>query len=449
MTTHASSADRFRVVGAIGATGIVVASMVGSGIFSLTGQFGAKVGTEENIIAAWVIGGVLALCGGLSLAELGAMIPCSGGSIEFTRRAFGRTTGYLVAMVTIISGYFLSIAAVGLMLAQYANQLLPTPMNEHAIAVVMIVLAFVSQLPGLRAGFAVSTALSIAKIGFVAAFVIVGMLWPVVARRVAPALTEDAVAHPGLLSAAVASATLSVSFAYLGWSTGADIAGDIKRPGRNVPLAITGAIGLVFLLYVGVNLVYLRVIDPGAMLESDGRPLEAIGFVAATLLFGEAIGTAMAAIIALLFFSTMVSGVITASRILESMAHSAEIPAWTGVRRDNGVPLRALIVTVAASLVSLALGNLDSLLSLITVLINIFSSLSVAAVIVLRRTMPDAPRPFRVPFYPVTPIVYLVLAGWSVIASAMETGWSAVYASLATVAALLVLRPLLTLGQRR
>lgn len=241
------------MIGSIGATGIVVASMVGSGIFSLTGQFGAKLGTAENILAAWIIGGILALCGGLSLAELGAMIPCSGGSVEFARRAFGRTTGYLVAMVTILCGYFLSLAVVGLLLAQYVNQLLPTPLNINLIAALTILAAFVSQLFGLHAGYKFNTALSIIKIGFIALFVCAGLFWPIQSRLVAPVLKE-AVTHPGIISGAVASATLVVSFAYLGWSTGADIAGDIKRPGRNVPLSIIGAIVLVFALYIGVNL---------------------------------------------------------------------------------------------------------------------------------------------------------------------------------------------------
>ena len=437
--------EHFRVVGPIGAIGIVVASMVGSGIFSLTGQFGAKVGSSQNILAAWIIGGILAICGGLSLAELGAMIPCSGGSVEFARRAFGRTTGYLVAMVTILSGYFLSIAVVGLLLAQYANQLLPTPLDLNLIASVVIVVAFASQLPGLRAGYALNTILSIMKIGFVAMFVIAGLFWPVEARMTAPVATAAA-EHPGIFSAAVASATLVVSFAYLGWSTGADIAGDIKRPGRNVPLAIIAAITLVFALYIGVNLVYLRVI--AAMVEPDGTPMQAIGAVAARLLFGTAVGDAMAGVIAMLFFSTIVSGTITAARILESMAHAREIPAWTGVRLANGVPLRALIVTVAASLISLVVGNLDDILGMLTVLVNVFSSLSVAAVLVLRRTMPDAPRPFRVPLYPITPIVYLALAGWSVVASVMDGGATAIIASIAAVAILLLIKPLLGLSSR-
>ena len=430
------ASDKFRVVGPIGAIGIIVAAMIGSGIFTLTGMFGAKLGTAENVIAAWVIGGVLALCGGLSLAELGAMIPCSGGSVEFARRAFGKATGYLVAMVTVLSGYFLSIAAVGLMLAEYVNKIVPDPLNLSLVALAVMALAFLSQVVGLRSGYAVSTGLSILKIVFVAAFVVFGLLWPSAAAA--------AVETPGLFSAAVAAATLSVSFAYLGWSTGADIAGDIERPGRNVPIGIIGAIAIVFVLYIGMNLVYLRVIDPLAMTDGDGKEMQAIGAVTATQLFGATAGKVLAGVIALLFFSTIVSGTITAARILESMAHAGEIHGSLGVRTAKGVPLRGLLVTLAASAACLLIGSLGEIFGLLTVLINVFSSLSVAAVIVLRRTMPDAPRPFRVPLYPITPLVYLALAGWSIVASVMEGGWYAILSSVAVVAVLLLIRPILS-----
>ncbi len=439
MSESENTHDRFRVVGPIGAMGIVVASMVGSGIFSLSGQFGAALGTPANFIAPWILGGILALCGGLSLAELGAMIPCSGGSVEFARRAFGATVGYLVAMVTILSGYFLSIAVVALLMSQYIDNLFDADLPQHAIAAAAIVIAFVSQLPGLRAGYAFNTLLSIVKVVFVAAFVIAGLLWPVTTRLSAPAPVDA----PGLMSAAVASATLVVSFAYLGWSTGADIAGDIAQPGRNVPRAIIGAIALVFALYIGVNLVYLRVIDPAAMTGNADGGLDAIGAVAAKLLFGEELGSAMTAVIALLFFSTIVSGTITSARILESMARAREIPAAVGVRRSDGVPVCALIVTVVASLLSLLLGSLNDILDLLVVLVNVFSSLSIAAVIVLRRTMPDAPRPFRVPLYPFTPLLYLALASWSIVASVISGGSKAIYACVITVAILLLIKPLL------
>ena len=105
---------------------------------------------------------------------------------------------------------------------------------------------------------------------------------------------------------------------------------------------------------------------------------------------------------------------------------------------------RGLLVTLVASAACLLIGSLGEIFGLLTVLINVFSSLSVAAVIVLRRTMPDAPRPFRVPLYPITPLVYLALAGWSIVASVMEGGWYAILSSIAVVVVLLLIRPILS-----
>jgi len=432
--------DRYRVVGLPAAVGVIVAATVGSGIFSVTGQFGAQAGSDVNVIVPWVVGGLIALCGGLSLAELGAMIPCSGGSVEFARRAFGPTVGYLVAMVTLLAGYVFSIAVVGLFLAEYVDRLLPGDWPNHAIAAIAIAVAFGSQLPSLRAGYGFNTVLAGIKVATVAALAVAGMLVTVEGRMEAP---PGAPAPPGVLSPAVAAATLSVSFAYLGWSTGADIAGEVRDPGRNVPRSIVVAIAVVFLLYVGVNLAFLRAIAPAAMTDGSGGPMEAIGSVAAEILFGPRVGAAMTGLIALLLFSTLVSSTIAGTRIMESMAQAHELPAWIAVRPGRGVPSRAIAVLAAAGIASLAIGSLGQILDLLTVLVNAFSALSVAAVIVLRRTMPDAPRPFRVPLYPFTPILYMALAGWTIVAGAIAGGVRALVASSVTVVLLLALRPLL------
>jgi APA family basic amino acid/polyamine antiporter len=432
--------DRYRVVGLRAAVGVIVAATVGSGIFSVTGQFGARVGSDANVLVPWVVGGLVALCGGLSLAELGAMIPCSGGSVEFARRAFGPTVGYLVAMVTLLAGYVFSLAAVGLFMAEYVDRLLPGDWPNHAIAAIAIAAAFASQLPSLRAGYVFNTALAAVKVATVAAFAIAGMLVEVEGRLEAPAGAPPA---PGALSPAVAAATLSVSFAYLGWSTGADIAGEVRNPGRTVPRSIMVAIGIVFLLYVGVNVAFLRAIAPAAMTDGAGGPMEAIGSVAADILFGPRIGTAMTAVIALLLFSTLVSSAIAGARIMESMSRARELPAWVGVRPGRGVPARAITILALAGIASLAIGSLGQILDMLTVLVNAFSALSVAAVIVLRRTMPDAPRPFRVPLYPVTPLLYMALSGWTIVAGAISGGVRALVASAVAVVVLLLLRPLL------
>lgn len=431
-------AREHRVVGTIGATGMIVAAMVGSGIFALTGQFGASVGSPSGVLVPWVIGGVLALCGGLSLAELASMLPCSGGSIEGARRAYGPTVGYLVATVTILAGYLLSNAVIALFLAEYVDRLIPADAPDVLLAAGAILVALLSQLPGLRMGFAANTVLAVVKVGVIAAFVIGGLSVDVTDRLVAVA-TEPV---PSLLSPQVATAVLLVSFAYLGWSTGADIAGDLRDPGRTLPRAMIASIVLVAALYLGVNAAYLRVIDPGAMVEADGAGMRAIGSVAAGLLFGATVGTAMTAAIALLLLSTVVSGIITGARILESMARAGEAPEWLGGRRHDGVPQRALLAVAGLSAAALAIGSIGELLDLLTVLVNVFSALTVAALFVLRRTMPDAPRPFKVPLYPWVPAIYLALASWTVISSIMTGGARAAWASCASVIILLLLRPL-------
>ncbi len=447
MSSSENQHDRFRVIGVVGATGVIVAATVGSGIFSLTGTFGASVGTPRNLIAPWIIGGIIALCGGLSLAELGAMIPCSGGSIEFARRAFGATIGYLVAIVTLLAGYILSITVIALFFAGFIDALVPTGLPDSAEAAIAIAIAFGSQIAGLHAGFKFNTALSILKVAFVGLFVVAGLLVSDNARIALPSSVDPSV-DPGLFSPAVASATLAVSFAYLGWSSGADIAGEIKNPGRNIPRAMLSAIAIIFVLYIGVNLVYLRAIDPAAMLEPDGKPMKAIGAVAAEVLFGKSVGSVIAIAIAILLFSTLVPSMIGAARIIESMASSREIPAWMGIRLANGVPLRGLVVAALASIAALAIGSLNDILEMLTVLVNVFSALSVGAIFVLRRTMPDAPRPFRVPFYPVTPILYLGLAAWSIVVGVMASGLRGLIASAIAVAVLLLIRPLLTFDRR-
>ncbi len=432
-----------RTIGAPTAACVIIAAMVGSGIFSLTGQFGASLQSSENVLAAWVFGGVLALSGALCFAELGAMIPCSGGSVEFARRAFGPTVGYLVAMVTILAGYILSAALVALFLAGYIDDLFEADLSEEFIAAASILLALVTQLTSVRTGFFANSALASIKIGFVLLFVVAGLLTPMDSRIEHAAIVAPTAA-PSFFSPAVALATLSVSFAYLGWSTGADIAGELRDPGRSLPRAILLAMGVVFALYIGVNLVYLRVMDPAAMVGVDGAPLEAIGATSARHLFGTAIGNGMGAVIALLFLSTNVAGLIAGARILESMAHAGEVPPSLGRRTFRGVPRNALLVVTAGALLSLLLGSLGTILDLLTVLIAIFSALSVAAVIVLRRTMPHAHRPFRVPLFPLTPLVYLGVTAWSVFMSIEAAGWQPLLVALIVVLSLLGARPFLT-----
>lgn len=427
-----------RVLGLTSATAIVVASMVGSGIFGITGLYAAKVGTPANLLLPWLIGAVLALCGALSLAELGAAIPCSGGTIAFVRRAYGPRVGYLAGMVTLLAGYVFSVTLVALFLAGFLEDFLPGEQDDRLLALGAILLACTGQLFGVRAGVRLNDLLTVVKVMLIGSLIAVGVLAVPTAGATPPG------SYPSPLSAPVAEATLAVSFAYLGWSAIADVAGEVRSPGRTLPIAITAGVLSVSVLYLGMNLVYLRAAAPVEMVRDDG-PVKDIGAFAMTRLLGPKAGQAVAIVLSVSIFSTLVAGMIAAARVLERLALDRDLPAWPARREDDGTPRRAIAVVGVGACLGLLIGPLEDLLNLIGTLVTLFSSLSVAAVITLRRTEPDLSRPFRVPFHPFPPLAYLALSSWAIVTSALGSGVRSLVAAAAVVGVLLVARPLLAM----
>jgi APA family basic amino acid/polyamine antiporter len=175
----------------------------------------------------------------------------------------------------------------------------------------------------------------------------------------------------------------------------------------------------------------------------DGQPVKDIGAFAMTRLLGPKAGTAVAAIISVSIFSTLVAGTIAAARVLERLAADRDLPRWPARRDADGSPRRAVAVVAVGASLGLLIGPLGELLDLIGTLVTIFSSLSVAAVLLLRRREPDLPRPFRVPFFPWPPLIYLGLSLWAIVTSAVGGGWKPLAASAIAVVALLAVRPLL------
>lgn len=425
-----------RIFGLTSATALVVASMVGSGIFGITGLYAANVGTPANLLLPWLIGAILALCGALSLAELGAAIPCSGGTVAFVRRAFGDRIGYLTGMVTLLAGYVFSVTLVALFLAGFLEDFLPGEQDDRLLALAAIALACGGQLFGVRFGVRLNDLLAVSKVLLIGGLIAAGVL-------AVPTAGETPVGtYPSPLSGPVAQATLSVSFAYLGWSAVADVAGEVRSPGRTLPIAITLGVVSVAVLYLGLNLVYLRAAAPVEMVR-DGQPVKDIGAFAMTRLLGPKAGTAVAAIISVSIFSTLVAGTIAAARVLERLATDRDLPRWPARRDADGSPRRAVAVVAVGASLGLLIGPLGELLELIGTLVTIFSSLSVAAVLLLRRREPDLPRPFRVPFFPWPPLIYVGLSLWAIVTSAVGGGWKPLAASAIAVVALLALRPLL------
>ena len=438
-----------RILGPFSAMGIVLASTIGTGIFTTTGHLAVELRSGSNIVIAWLLGALVAFTGGLCVAELGAMMPHAGGSYVFARRSFGSVVGYLNGMVTVLIGYIAAIAVIALGFAEYVADLLSL---EHvfapsAIATVAIVAATAVHWVTVVVGARVNDLLCLAKVLIVVAFVVAGLAVTPTAST-DPVVTTSLGAAPSLFSAAIAGGVVTTAFSYLGWSSAAEVGGEIRRPSRSIPIAVLGGIGVVTLLYVLLNMVFLRAAHPAEMVTvaADGNfeGIDAIGLFCAQRLFGESLANGFGIAIAILLASTLSTTVMAGARVVWAMARRAQLPLALEHRTTSGAPSRALLVQALIAIAAVWIGTLQTMLDYVGVLILAFSMLTMVSVIVLRVREPHAPRPFRVPLFPVPPIVNLAVGAWA-LASMLRSDGSTkvVLAALATVAVMLALMPLL------
>lgn len=473
-----SSADsrQRRVIGPWSATGISIAAMIGSGIFAVTGEIGGSLGTTTHVLLAWILGGVVALAGAITLAEVASMRPRASAQYVVVHEALGPTVGYLNGMITLVVGYLAANAAVALIAGAYVKTAIPE-LDERVTATILLVLLGAQHATFVRGGKRLNDSLVLLKLGVIVLLIVAGgwvllvsgvPTWlpaesvveaarladPTSALATIPAgaTAAEAIAHlraapgPSLASGALGAAVVTVTFAYLGWSNAADVAGELREPSRSVPIAVVGSVLIVGVLYVLVNLVYLAVVPPAAMatVATDGslRPMTGIGAVVATHLFGPDAGRLLVVAIVFLLMSTLSVGIMTCGRVIAGMSWQGQLPASLGALNPHGAPTLAIALLTAASVAIAWISGLRSLLEYVGILVTVASSLAMLAAMVLRRRRPDAPRPFRMPLHPLPPLVALGLGGWIIVASAIAD-WRPLAASAGTIVVMLAARPLL------
>jgi APA family basic amino acid/polyamine antiporter len=465
-----------RVIGAASALGICIASMIGSGIFFATGEVGASLVSSFNVIFCWIAAGAIALAGAITLAELAAMRPRASAQYVVVHEALGAVPGYLSGMITLLIGYLASTAAVALVAGNYVQALAPGADPRivatllllglgaiHAVTVVggsrlndlLVVVKVAVVLLIVVAGFwtefttGIETILPSAKLLDAARLADPGGVLASIPtdadRATVEALLRDAPA-PSALSAACGAAVIAITFAYLGWSNAADVAGEVTRPGRNVPIAVIGSVVMVGTLYILANVVYLWTVPPVAMVEvaADGglKSMTGLGSVVAVHLFGERGGWIITAAIVLLMASTLSVGIMTCGRVIAAMAWKGELPRAAGTLNRRGAPTPAILAQIAIAIAMVWISGIRSLLEYVGVLTTFAVILTMLAAMVLRARQPDEPRPFRMPLYPLPPLVAIGVGAWIVTSSAIAD-WRPAAASVATVAAMLLVRPLL------
>jgi len=416
---------------------LVIGSMIGSGIFIVSADISRTVGSAGWLIVVWLISGFITLSAALSYGELSGMYPKAGGQYVYLREAYGKLYGFLYGWAffgVIQTG---TIAAVGVAFAKFTGYIIPslgegnilleaggfhvTAAQLTGIAVIVF-LTWINTM-GVQSGKWIQFFFTFAKIAAMAALIIFGFIlvkdgsiWPAnwdgawMAKKIATdaggAISHQSLSIPDLVIA-LGVAMVGALFSSDAWNNVTFIAGEIKKPERNIGLSLFIGTLVVTLLYVSMNLMYLNVLTIG---EIAHAPSDRVALAAALKIFGTAGTTIIALMIMVSTFGCNNGLILSGARVYYTMANDGLfIPAAKKLNK-KGVPSVALwMQCIWASILCLS-GTYGNLLDFIIFTVLIFYILTIGGIFVLRKKAPDHPRPYKAFGYPVIPFIYILLA---------------------------------------
>ena len=419
---------------------IIVGLVVGTGIFFFPSIVAGQLGDSNAILLVWLAGGLVSAVGALCYAELATTYPSAGGEYHFLSRAYGPHVGFMFAwarLTVIQSG---SIALFAYVFGDYATQLLPLgPFSSALYATLTIVVLTAMNLTGIR-----QTA-TFQNIMFVATLCGLGVLiLAAVFAGEGPAPAAEA-AVSTVSAASIGGAMLLVLLTFGGWNEAAYISAEVQNPQRNMVRALLIGIAIITALYVAVNAAYLNVLGPAGMASS-----QAIAADVMRAAFGDVGAVIMTLIVLVLILDnthiTLFTGARSAFALGNDFPMFRFLATWDGVR---GVPTRGLLFQAVIALLIVAFGafsrgNVQTVVDFLQPVFWVFFFLTGISLFVLRVRDPGTPRPFRVPFYPVTPALFCLTGAYMLYNSLAFTGRGA----LAGVVVLALGIPVLLLARR-
>ena len=420
-----------RELGVVLGACVVINSTIGTGIFKTPAQVARLAGSMPWTWVVWIAGGVIALCGALSLSELAAAIPRTGGLYEYLRRAYGPTVGFVFGwtkLILLIPSAVGSFAKLGAEAFESIFHLSINPRRESAIAVAIVLACACANLAGVRTSVVQQAIVTLAKYVGVALLAAVGLL---VATRDGASVAIPAGAptfHQGPSLTGCFAALVSVMWAYDGWADLSSVAGEVKQPGRTLPRALVIGTLAIMAVYLAANGGYAHTLGlDGLRRSTTGENMAAGNLMRLTL---GAVGQRLFSVLILVScVGGCMSSLLTGSRIFVPMASDGLFVRSLGVvTMRSGVPTRAVLVAASLGAFYVMVRSFEQLTDAFVVGYFPFYMLAVSAVFVLRRRERDLPRPFRVPLYPLVPLVFLVGACALLIGAVADLNRSALFA---------------------
>ncbi len=390
-------------------TAIVIANMIGTGVFTSLGFQLLDIRSGFVLLLLWAVGGLVALCGAMTYAELGAALPRSGGEYNFLSRIFHPVAGFVSGWVSATIGFAAPTALAAMTFSAYATHSWanePDAWVEKAIAIgLVIILTFVHTSSRRNSG-GLQSFFTVMKIAAIVVFCVLALMFVDLPQPVAflPTAGDTAL----ITSAAFAVALIYVSYAYSGWNAATYLSSELEDPQRNLPRILFIGTALVTLLYIALNYVFLRV----APMDAMSGQLE-VGFIAAEFAFGERGGQFAGLALATLLISTVSAMTLAGPRVLQVIGEDFAPLRRLATTNADGLPYVAITTQSVLTIVFILTGSFESILVFAGFTLALNSFVTVAGIFWLRYSQPDLRRPYRTFAYPVTPIIYLLLMGWT------------------------------------
>jgi len=412
------------------AVSVVIANMVGTGVFTSLGFQLFDIQSAFSIMMLWFVGGLIALCGALSYGELASAMPRSGGEYHYLSVLMHPLVGFLSGWISVIVGFAAPVALSAMALGKYVNKVYPGIDPEILGCAVVVVLTLIHSF-SLKGSAKFQNTSTIIKIVLIAIFICAGLLLGAhqnisILPANSPIKSES---WKTIFSSSFAVSLIYVSYAYSGWNASAYMANDIEKPTVNIPKSLLIGTLVVMALYILLNYVFLYT-APISELKGQVE----VGYIAGIHIFGNSMGNLMGLMIALLLVSSVSSMVLAGPRISKVIGEDLPPLTFLSKTNANGIPVLATVIQSSITIILILTSTFEKVLLYLGFTLNLFTFLTVISLFIMRMRRPELSGPYKTFGYPITPLIFLLLSGWTLSFTMGEHPTESLY-GLATILA--------------
>ena len=418
-----------QAIGLFTATCIVVANMIGTGVFTSLGFQVVDIKSGFTLLFLWLVGGIFALCGALSYGELGAAMPYSGGEYYYLSRIYHPVVGFLSGWVSVTVGFAAPIAAAAMALGAYFKSVFPL---VSSIAIALGVVIAVSLIHGKSKTFGsyFQQIFTILKVLLIVVLIVCGLSLSESQQLGFLPSTGDVNL---IFSSPFAISLVYVTYSYSGWNAAVYLASEVEEPEKNLPRSLIGGTLIVMGLYLLLNFIFLHTTPINKLVGE----LE-IGYIAANQIFGGVGAKIMGILISLGLISSISSMVLAGPRVTQAIGEDIPLFKLLAKKNSSGIPYLAILLQLFLVTVFILTSSFEAVLTYLGFTLTLSSFITVLGVFVYRFRYPEAPRPYQTWGYPFTPLIFLGISSWMLVFLLIDKPAESVTGMLTMLAGLIV-----------